>query len=512
MSQQLISIFVQGGLSSAQNSAPFLPFSDPVAAGAALTFMLDIGRDLIIRGAETIICLLGMTSVVSKICHYVGSFFHLMLLSNATAENEEEKSVASVSAILFFILALQTGLTSLEPEKRFSRICKNLCLLLTALFHFIHNNVSPVLMSLTAGQKSASDIKRHLRALFICTFLIVASMTLMITLWKWFPVGTWLLAVSAFCIEVVVKVIVTVSVYGLFLYDSRVRDGTWESLDDAVYYVKAVGNTVEFCFAVFLFFNGGWILFFESGGTIRAVMMVVHAYFNIWCEAKTGWKTFMKRRTAVAKINSLPFATEEELTRHDDVCAICYMDMTNAKVTRCRHFFHSVCLRKWLYMQDTCPLCHAVLYKDQSEKAKKATPNAAADTNENNTDSSPEDQDTSDEDDVLDHDDPPYQAPPIIEAVNDDNNNSSDDNSDDDEDDDDGLEADARVDSSASESTRLSSTGSLSGEDEDIVFDEDVDDDDNEDLIRLMEHNSDLENETGSDSTSSSQGDIAIDR
>ena len=124
-----------------------------------------------------------------------------------------------------------------------------------------------------------------------------------------FFIGTWLLAVSAFCIEVVVKVIVTVSVYGLFLYDARVREGTWEGLDDAVYYVKAVGNTVEFCFAVFLFFNGGWILFFESGGTIRAVMMVVHAYFNIWCEAKSGWKTFMKRRTAVAKINSLPFAT-----------------------------------------------------------------------------------------------------------------------------------------------------------------------------------------------------------
>ena len=72
-------------------------------------------------------------SVVSKLCHYVGSFFHL-LLSNAASENEEEKSVASVSAILFFILALQTGLTSLEPEKRFSRICKNLCLLLTGNF------------------------------------------------------------------------------------------------------------------------------------------------------------------------------------------------------------------------------------------------------------------------------------------------------------------------------------------------------------------------------------------
>ncbi len=60
------------------------------------------------------------------------------------------------------------------------------------------------------------------------------------------------------------------------------KDGMWESLDDAVYYVKATGSSVEFCFAVFLFFNGGWILVFESGGTIRAVMMLIHAYCNIW--------------------------------------------------------------------------------------------------------------------------------------------------------------------------------------------------------------------------------------
>ena len=85
-------------------------------------------------------------------------------------------------------------------------------------------------------------------------------------------------------------VLVTVIVYSLFLYDSRAWKGTWEHLDDAVYYVRSIGNTVEFCFAVFLFFNGGWILFFESGGTIRALMMLIHAYCNIWCEAKSGNK------------------------------------------------------------------------------------------------------------------------------------------------------------------------------------------------------------------------------
>ena len=44
-------------------------------------------------------------------------------------------------------------------------------------------------------------------------------------------------------------------------------------------------------------------------------------------------------------------ATEEEIAKHNDVCAICYQDMTTAKITRCKHMFHAICLRKWLYMQ-----------------------------------------------------------------------------------------------------------------------------------------------------------------
>ena len=53
---------------------------------------------------------------------------------------------------------------------------------------------------------------------------------------------------------------------------------------------------------------------------------------NDRCEAKAGWNTFIKRRTAVSKINRLPEATKEQLERNNDVCAICYQDMTTAKV------------------------------------------------------------------------------------------------------------------------------------------------------------------------------------
>lgn len=59
-----------------------------------------------------------------------------------------------------------------------------------------------------------------------------------------------------------------------------------EKLDEYIYAVKAFGHTFEFVTALFLFFNGAYILLFESYGIIRAVMMAIHAYFHIWCQGK----------------------------------------------------------------------------------------------------------------------------------------------------------------------------------------------------------------------------------
>ncbi|KAM7364547.1 TRC8 ring finger protein isoform 2-T7 [Cochliomyia hominivorax] len=327
--------------------------------------LLPTLQKLLVDGCETLTAVLGMTSVISVICHYIGKVFQWYLL---TFDNDEEKSLGTVSAVLFYILALQTGLTSLSPDKRFVRLCRNLCLLITALLHFLHNIVSPILMSLSAARNPSR--KRHFRALTVCAFLVIAPLCLLKTLWSRHSSSTWLLAVTAFSVEVVVKVLVSLATYTLFLLDAR-RQTFWEKLDDYLYYVRAFGNSVEFCFGILLFFNGAWILVFESGGAIRAIMMCIHAYFNIWCEARSGWSVFMKRRSAVHKISTLPEATPAQLHAFDDVCAICYQEMYSAKITRCRHYFHGVCLRKWLYVQDRCPLCHEIMmYTDKTDEAE----------------------------------------------------------------------------------------------------------------------------------------------
>ena len=169
--------------------------------------LLPTIQKLLVDGCETLTAVLGMTSVISVICHYIGKAFQWFLL---TYDNDEEKSLGTVSAILFYILALQTGLTSLSPDKRFVRLCRNLCLLVTALLHFLHNIVSPILMSLSAARNPSR--KRHFRALTVCAFLVIMPLCLLKTLWSRHSSSTWLLAVTAFSVEVVVKV----SAYLLF--------------------------------------------------------------------------------------------------------------------------------------------------------------------------------------------------------------------------------------------------------------------------------------------------------
>ena len=142
---------------------------------------------------------------------------------------------------------------------------------------------------------------------------------------------------------------------------------------------------VEFFVALFLFFNGAYILVFESYGAVRALMMCIHAYFHIWCQAKKGWSVYMKRRTAIAKLKLLSIFNrtnyinllkkqqnnasndydEEFETKSHEYCAICYCELYvhEARITNCNHIFHMACLRKWLYLSDLCPMCHQLVYQ-----------------------------------------------------------------------------------------------------------------------------------------------------
>lgn len=43
--------------------------------------------------------------------------------------------------------------------------------------------------------------------------------------------------------------------------------------------------------------------------------------------------------------------------------------MTSAVITYCGHIYHGSCLRKWLYVQETCPMCHASIKPSSNQMA-----------------------------------------------------------------------------------------------------------------------------------------------
>uniref|UniRef100_A0A3Q4FXG2 E3 ubiquitin-protein ligase RNF139 n=1 Tax=Neolamprologus brichardi TaxID=32507 RepID=A0A3Q4FXG2_NEOBR len=76
------------------------------------------------------------------------------------------------------------------------------------------------------------------------------------------------------------------------------------------------------------------------------------------------------------KINSLPEVRGDQLRNIEDVCAICYQEFaTSARLTPCHHYFHALCLRKWLYIQDTCPMCHQRVYVEEESRDRAAFSN-----------------------------------------------------------------------------------------------------------------------------------------
>lgn len=201
--QAVFLILSQSSLNGKEESL----FTSPLTIWNVLSFvtinsesLLTNTKYLMVRGCETVIAVLGMTSILSGLSHQIGCFMQAFL----AVEDQDDRSIGTVSAILFFILALQNGLTSMEPEKRFMRLYRNFCLLFTAILHFVHNMVHPLLFTLSASRNMS--ISRHLRALAVCLLLFVVPISFLFYLWSHHTLSTWLLAVTAFSIEVIIKV------------------------------------------------------------------------------------------------------------------------------------------------------------------------------------------------------------------------------------------------------------------------------------------------------------------
>ncbi|XP_063781504.1 RING finger protein 145-like isoform X1 [Pseudophryne corroboree] len=300
-------------------------------------------------------CLIGLTFTVSYLALGMLNLCKFFLLGFAAFENGNVVHRGVTEGVTLMLLAVQTGLLDLQVLQRTFLLSIILFIVVTSTLQSMIDIADPIVLALAAtGNRSPW---KHVRGVAVCLFLLVLPSVMAYKISSLFHMDFWLLILVSSCLLTSLQVLGTLFIYALFMVE-LFQDSRVGQMDEIIYGVNGVSRVLEFLVALCVVTYGMLESMFGEWSWLGVSILIVHSYFNLWLRAQSGWRSFLLRRDASKKIGSLPRATKGQLRVHNDICSICYQEMSVAVVTPCSHFFHADCLRRWLYVQDTCPLCY----------------------------------------------------------------------------------------------------------------------------------------------------------
>lgn len=308
-------------------------------------------RYILLSCCESYLPIFALASCINILSKQFQRLFLDFMMHN---DAESPSIIGSISGWLFIVTCVQAGITNLSDDDRYWKLLRNLGLIVIVNLHYLFKPISDLLQSLSTSRSKA--VHKHARVLIVGFLCILLPSIFLAYLWSNGSINSWTLTVTVFSFEMITRMLISLVIYTMCMINSFC-DITWSGFEDQIYYLKALCGMISYLCGISLFCNGTWVWVFENYGYIRGFTLFAHLYLNIWNQAWKGWSTFSKRRMASIKINCLRDATREELIELDDLCSICFQKFDQAKITDCNHYFHANCLTRWLYFQDTCPIC-----------------------------------------------------------------------------------------------------------------------------------------------------------
>ncbi|XP_058048933.1 RING finger protein 145-like isoform X2 [Ahaetulla prasina] len=313
--------------------------------------------------------LIGLTFAVSYLALGLLQLARLYLSGFGAFQDGSVTHRGVTEGATLLLLAIQTGLLDLQLLQRTYLLTVIFFIVATSTLQSVTEIAEPVVLALGASQNR--NFWKHFRGVTLCLFLLVVPGFMAYKIAHFFQPDFWLVILISSCMLTSLQVTGTLFVYGLFVAELLQKTPV-ERMDDILYYVQAVSRVLEFLVALCVVTYGTWGSIVGEWTWLGASVIIVHCYFNVWLRAQSGWQSFSLRWEAAKKIGSLPRATRRQLEDHDDLCAICFQEMTIAMIVPCGHIFHEGCLRKWFYMQDTCPLCHQAVQVPATQEVQRS--------------------------------------------------------------------------------------------------------------------------------------------
>ncbi|XP_025031517.1 RING finger protein 145-like isoform X2 [Python bivittatus] len=312
--------------------------------------------------------LIGLTFTVSYLALGLLQLGKLYLAGYGAFQDGNVMHRGVTEGATLLLLALQTGLLDLQLLQRTFLLSVIFFIVVTSTLQSMFEIAEPVVLGLGASQNRS--FWKHFRGVSMCLFLLAAPGFMACKIAHFFHLDFWLLILISSCTLTSLQVTGTLFIYGLFMIEFF-QDRPVEKMDEIIYWVNAASRVLEFLVAVCVVAYGTWESLLGEWTWMGASVIIIHCYFNVWLRAQSGWKSFLLRQEAAKKIGFLPRATSRQLEEHDDLCAICFQEMALAVIMQCGHFFHEGCLRKWFYVQDTCPLCHQAVQVPAGQEGRR---------------------------------------------------------------------------------------------------------------------------------------------
>lgn len=168
----------------------------------------------------------------------------------------------------------------------------------------------------------------------------------------------FLFADAIYVYTFVISVITRIAVVS---YDMR-TNSVWENRAAVIYYSDLI-------FAIFMFT-------IDLAHQLHLIVIgQVSLLVKLFCLLRLNTlsseirRRYRKHRNMLTVIqlmeSSFPMASDEEIEKNSDDCAICWDIMESARRLPCGHLFHNSCLRSWLEQDTSCPTCRTSVKGEQ---------------------------------------------------------------------------------------------------------------------------------------------------
>lgn len=168
----------------------------------------------------------------------------------------------------------------------------------------------------------------------------------------------FLLADAVYVLTFVISVITRIAVIS---FDMR-TNSIWENRTAVIYYSDLI-----LAMSMFIIDSAHQMHLIVIGQVSLPVKLFCLIRLNtLSSEIRRRYRKHKNRLGVIQLVeSSFPMATEEEIEKNSDDCAICWDTMESARRLPCGHLFHNSCLRSWLEQDTSCPTCRTSVKSEQ---------------------------------------------------------------------------------------------------------------------------------------------------